>query len=168
MGQVSCKDGCANCCSHAVLVTIPEGMLAYRALTQKGHWAPSLRAKLDAHAKQTWDLSPVIWHLTNIACPLLEKDRCLIYDSRPFSCRVTFSKGDPSYCHPHQADSLTQLLPKIGSMEEFCERQRRLLLRHKVRVSLIPLSKAILVGEKLVSGEEDMESMVLALARSIP
>lgn len=163
LGPVSCKAGCSNCCSHAVYATPAEGVLTYIALTQKGHWTPSLRKRLEEHARQTWDLSPVVWHLSNIPCPLLAQNRCLIYEARPFTCRVVFADGDPDACHPHRANDFSSVLPHREAVEAFFAQQRRLLKRHGLPAFALPISKAILAGEKVATGEADMEDFTQLL-----
>jgi Fe-S-cluster containining protein len=149
------------------LVTIPEGILAYQTLAKKGLWTPSLRKRLEDHAERTWDLSPIVWHLSNIVCPLLEKDRCSIYEARPFACRVTFSKGDPFYCHPHQLNANAPMVPKREALEGFYAKQGRELRRHKLDVITLSLSKAILIGEKISNGEEEIENLLRMLIQEM-
>ena len=163
--RVSCREGCSNCCAHAVYATLPEGILAYGALARKGLWTPSLRKRLEAHAEQTWDLSPVVWHLSNIPCPLLEKNRCIAYDARPFACRVTFATGDPEQCHPHRINDYATILPKREALEAFYGTQTHLLKRHGLSTFVLSLSKAILLGEKVATGEIDIEDFARVLAK---
>lgn len=162
-GQVSCRPGCDNCCSHAVHATLPEGVLVYRALVLKGLWTPSLRKRLMEHAAQTWDLAPEVWHLSNLPCPLLEKSRCLIYAARPFVCRTVLSRGAPEECHPHKASLGNAILPRQEMLGLFFGRQHRLLQRHHTNPILLALSKAVLCGEKIATGERTLEDSLAAL-----
>lgn len=47
-------------------------------------------------------------------CPLLDdRDRCIVYDLRPLTCRAYVNLGDPSFCTPemiHENDTLTWVL----------------------------------------------------------
>jgi Fe-S-cluster containining protein len=165
LGPVVCKEGCSNCCSHAVHVTLPEGILAYKALVKKGLWTPSLRKKLEEHAARTWDLSVVVWHLSNIPCPLLEKERCIVHDARPFACRVTFALSDPAGCHPHRVNDFPSVLPKREALEAFSAKQTQLLRRHGIPMFLMSLSKAILLGEKIATGNVDLENFAQLFAK---
>lgn len=157
---VSCKSGCSNCCAHALYVTLPEGILVFKHLTQRGLWTPSLRKRVEEHSQKTWDVSTVVWHLSNLPCPFLEKNLCTVYDARPFPCRVSFSSGDPQYCHPHYVNANVPLIPKREALESFYEAQKRLLKRHRLDAVLFSLSKAVLIAEKVVSGEIDFEEFL--------
>jgi Fe-S-cluster containining protein len=166
LGVVSCREGCSNCCHHAVHATIPEGILAYQALSGRGLWTPSLRRRLEDHASFTWDLAPEVWHLSNIPCPLLEKNRCIIYDARPFACRVTFATGDPAGCHPHRVnDPSSSVVPKLAALTSFVAKQTRLLKRHRLNTFMMSFSKTVLYGEKFATGAVDLESLGQLLAK---
>jgi Fe-S-cluster containining protein len=166
--SLSCKRGCSNCCSHAIHVTMLEGIIAYRYLVRRGLWTPSLRVRLEAHADRTWDLAIEMWHLANIPCPLLDGSSCMVYQARPFMCRITSSRGDPEMCHAHRVnDPATGLLPRKGALHDFFEKQRVLLRRHKAPLLLFPVSKAILYAEKIVNGEVDVEYFLQIVAQDL-
>ena len=165
--RVSCHVQCSACCHHAIHCTIPEGIVGYQQLARKGFWTPSLRKRLEDHARQTWDLSTTVWHLSNIPCPLLERQRCSIYDARPFTCRVTFATGDPEQCHPHRVNNFSSILPKRDALQGFFDAQGRLLKRHGQPVVAFAVSQAILVGAKIATGEQDIETALGALLRSV-
>lgn len=154
--DVTCKIKCTYCCHHAVLVTLPEGVLLYKALAHRGLWTPSLQKKLRERADQTIDLSPVVWHLSNIPCPLLDKDLCLVYPARPFSCRTAVSQQDPANCHPHKVN-IGATVPRRAVLEEFLTSQVRLLARHRMEALLMPIAVAVLFGERVMSGDTDFE-----------
>lgn len=168
LGKVSCRVGCSNCCSHAVYATLLEGMLTYQSLARRGRWTPSLRKRLEEHARTTWDLSPVVWHLMNLVCPLLEQNQCSAYQARPFSCRATFSAGDPADCHPHRVNQAPLVIPKRDALETFYAKQHRLLRRHGLDLFLFPLSKAILLGEQVSTGAVDIEQYLQLLTEKKP
>ena len=153
-----CKAGCASCCYHPVRISILEGMVLFKHLVEHGRWSPSLKKKLAAHAALTSNLAMGIWLMSSIACPLLdEKDRCIGYEARPFNCRVTFATGDPHYCHPHRIGELTTIVPRVAALEEFHKEEAALLRRHGLWHLLVPVSKALLIGEKILSGDVDLE-----------
>jgi Fe-S-cluster containining protein len=167
LGVVSCTKGCSACCSYPVYISVLEGMLLYRHLTEKGHWTPSLRKKLEKHANTTFDLSAEIWLLLDMPCPLLDKNKCLAYDARPFSCRTTFTRGDPYNCVPRRIVS-SKFVPKDEVTFKFRAVEARLLAKHGLSLIGMPISKAILIGEKVMIGEADLEHFLNVAIRSLP
>lgn len=164
--KVSCKAGCAACCSYPLYISILEGMLLYRQLTAKGHWTPSFRKKLEAHAEQTFDLPAQVWLMLDIACPVLDKTtkKCMAYDARPFTCRSLYAMSDPQFCRP-AATSDARFVNRDDATADFRLAESRILSRHKLSLLGMPLSRAILLGEKIVTGEADLEHyLALALA----
>lgn len=160
---VSCKEGCAHCCHYPVLITLGEGIHLYRYLASKGRMSATFRRKLEAHGASTLFQDPAVWLLSNIPCPLLDdKQRCVGYQARPLSCRLTYSSGDPADCQVHvfAADSMVDRGDTMRAAAAF---EHKLLLRHKISTIRMPISKAILLGEKVVSGELSAENIELAL-----
>lgn len=158
--RVSCKAGCAACCSYPVYVSILEGMLLYRHLTEKGHWTPALRAKLQAHDKKTYDLSSEVWVLLDLACPLLDKNkRCIGYAARPFSCRTLYALTPASFCAPTQMLS-ARYVQREDLMNKFRKVEAEILARHKLGLIGLSISKAILLAEKIMTGEVDLEQFL--------
>jgi len=153
---VSCQRGCSACCSHPRYISILEGMVLYQYLTAKGQWTPSLRAKLEEHANQTFDLAAEVWLMLNLPCPVLDKGKCLAYEARPFSCRTIYATSDPLNCHPHRLTE-ARFVDRQAEAERFREAERKILARHGLALFGIPISKAILLGEKIMSGEGDLE-----------
>jgi len=144
-----CKKGCNYCCSHPFLITVLEGLLLYQWLTSHGYWTASLQDRLKSHQEKITGLSLGIWLLSNISCPLLEKDECLAYEVRPLHCRVTYSTGNPLNCHPHELGRGTQLV--LNSEEIIIEYNDKLqvILQHLGMTSvLFPLSTALLIGAR--------------------
>ena len=165
--RVSCSKGCSACCSYPVYISVLEGILLYRHLTEKGHWTPSLRKKLEKHADTTFDLSAEIWLLIDMPCPLLDKNKCLAYEARPFTCRTTFTRGDPYNCVPKRIVS-SRFVPKDDVTAKIREVETRLLAKHGLSLIGLPISKAILIGEKIVIGEADLEHFLTVALESLP
>lgn len=92
----ACQQGCAHCCRHPVGITAVEAVELCTAILE----LPELRRqhvvdRIEAAAESTQGLG---WsELSGIACPLLEDERCLIYDRRPVPCRA-FGSVDADAC----------------------------------------------------------------------
>jgi Fe-S-cluster containining protein len=163
---VSCKSGCSACCSLPLYVTILEGILLYQHLTAKGWWTPSLRKKLERHATQTFDLASETWLLLNIPCPLLEKDKCIAYAARPFTCRTLYAKSSPEFCHPHRLTN-ARFVNREEAVDKFRAAEGKILARHKIALFGMPVSNAILIGEKVINGEGDLEHFLSLAVESM-
>lgn len=85
-GLVPCKKGCAHCCHIPVLMHYHEAATISKLTGRK------MRA-LDSYTAEA------NFHYTGTPCPFLEENRCSIYQSRPFACRVHYSLDrDESRC----------------------------------------------------------------------
>jgi len=147
-------------------MTALEGAVMYRQIVAMGRWTPSLQQALKEHSERTYDLSYEIWLLSMIPCPLLDEktSRCKVYEARPLACRVTVSVGDPHLCHPHRIMQ-SGILNKREPLHEFHERVRSSIKRHGITMILMPLSVALLLGAKIVTGEIDIETADLEVLR---
>lgn len=106
----------------------------------------------------TMSLANEVWLLANLPCPLLTpKNRCMAYDARPFNCRATLSVGDPAYCHPHRLVSGSGIVPRVEVLAAFHDVETKLLKRHGLFHLTMPISSAVLLAEKVVSGSIDLE-----------
>lgn len=163
---ITCRPGCAHCCYHPVHLSVFEGVLLYRHLVATGRWTPSFKAKIAQHADTTRDLTYEIWLLSMIACPLLDgkTKRCSVYPMRPFACRVTYSNGDPHFCHPHRILS-SGIVNKAEVTREFHARQQTAVRRHDLTMIIMPLSVALLIAERIENGEFDLEGADMAILR---
>lgn len=160
---ITCSKGCNHCCHYPVLASIFEGITIYRWLSENHLWTTSLRSKLADFVEQIQGLSLEVWLLSAQPCPLLTKEgACSVYPVRPFSCRVTYSIGDPHYCHPHRLGDSTGILPKNGLFEALEREESELLRQHHLQHFRIPLAKAILLGERVAKGELDLEDTGMA------
>jgi Fe-S-cluster containining protein len=164
---ITCTPGCSHCCYHPVHMSIFEGVLLYRHLVASGRWSPSFKAKIEEHANSTRDLSYEIWLLSLIACPLLDQktNRCTVYSARPFACRVTLSTGDPFECHPHRVLN-SGIQSKTEVTRAFHARQKADFRRHDLTMIIMPLSVALLIGERIESGQFDLEGADMAILQA--
>ena len=142
-------------------------MLLYRHLTDRGYWTPSFRKKLEIHADKTWDLAAEIWLLLDMPCPLLDKGKCLAYEARPFTCRTTYSFGDPYNCVPKRLTS-GRFADKDDITARFRKVETEILAQHKLSLLGMPISKAILLGEKVLTGDADLEHFLSIVLESLP
>lgn len=111
--QVVCTEGCAACCTRSVWVTRLEACWllsrlsedrvrsVYRRLKEAGkteHPVPkmSLLASLttaeDGEGMKEEQEEAGASEIPLGRCPLLDSDRCSIYDARPFACRCMSSR----------------------------------------------------------------------------
>lgn len=160
--ETSCRKGCANCCYHPVLVTILEGVGLYQSLVKQELWTPRLKRSLTEHAQRVTGLSLEVWHLGMIPCPFLTAEKtCSIYNSRPFSCKITYSVGDPEDCHAHKLGK--GLVPRQVLLHIQAEVDKLLLSRQALPYFRVPLSVALLYAERLADGDLDIEDSLRAL-----
>lgn len=156
---VACREGCANCCYHPMLITALEGLQLYQWLTEHGRWTPSVRNRVREHAETTKDLPQAVWFLSLIPCPLLDttKFTCTAYEGRPFTCRVTYSAGDPNDCHPHRIED-SGTINKQLVLAKFHGAQAQAARKFGLHMIVMPLSMAVLLGERIAKGEVDLEN----------
>jgi Fe-S-cluster containining protein len=98
--SVPCAAGCSACCYDVAWVLQPEvdeiaervrsmpTAKRERAVERTRAWLAGMRAAgLDPD-----DVRPDLrtYHRARLACPLLEDDRCTVYDLRPLSCRAHY------------------------------------------------------------------------------
>lgn len=162
-GPVSCHEGCAHCCHYPIMITVAEGILLYRHLASKGKWTPALRKKLAEHADHTSFADQAIWLLANIPCPLLdEKQKCSAYAARPLSCRLTWSSKDPEGCRPHEFNA-GNMASRTNVMQVSAAYEDGLLRRARVSSIRMPISKAVQIAERVLSGELSPDRIELAV-----
>lgn len=162
---VSCRVKCDNCCHHPFLITLAEGVLLYRKLAASGKWTPTFRKRVEEHRSKTLGASFEIWLRSNLPCPLLDNHKCSAYDFRPFHCRVTYSTGHPSLCHPHDLSAGTPLVSNTDDIVMFNRQVTAWLKRVGNAGTLMPLSAAVLLGEALEMGSLSIEDADLQLTR---
>jgi len=161
---ISCKKGCAACCSHPFLISIAEGVLLYRWLQEKSRWTSALRRKLIETREMTRGVAFEVWLLSDIPCPLLDDaKRCSVYGVRPLRCRVMYSIGDPSLCQPNALGPGTPLAPDVAeTMLTFARASLEILKKAGVKSSsLMPLAEALILGEAVETGKLDIKEATL-------
>lgn len=155
--QLSCDKGCHNCCYYPVAVSPLEGITLYRWLHDNGHWKRSFKAKLEETHDRVWGLSPSVWLLGMIPCPLLTPEgTCQAHDARPFACRTTFSTQDPELCHPHRFGEASGMVPRKEVAGEYEKVEDQLLKSVHLPPVRLPLASAVLLGEMICT--EDLSS----------
>lgn len=163
LGNISCRKGCSNCCSHPVFLSLLEGISLYRHLYHAGLWTSALRLEMiEAHVR-TWDLNLEIWALSAQPCPLLKDKECIAYDGRPLPCRVTFSTQDPSQCHPHKLDIPNTLIPRREVLEAATDLEQPLFAKMGIKYLKLPLASAVILGELVSQKKVEPERAYVTL-----
>jgi hypothetical protein len=89
---LACRAGCSFCCSLMIEATAPEVLvLAARVDAMPPAQREATRARIRAADDRTRGLDITQRVAARIPCPLLENDRCSVYDVRPLSCRAAVS-----------------------------------------------------------------------------
>jgi Fe-S-cluster containining protein len=126
--KVTCKLGCAACCRHLVPVSLVEARAllvaierlpaarreavrrrfaaALERMESEGLLRPrssgpartALVSRASGDASVTWGDVNRRYFALQIACPLLENERCVVYEDRPFVCREYRVTSDPLLC----------------------------------------------------------------------
>jgi Fe-S-cluster containining protein len=132
---VSCKKSCSACCYHwAEDIYSFESALMAKEVKNKfpqkidqiiekceGDIAifESILKNLKGDESEEYILN--LFYQENRACPLLEDDRCIIYENRPLTCRSFFSRSDPELCspkHSFESNSHTILISPPEEIED--------------------------------------------------
>lgn len=160
---LTCSKGCHHCCYNPLLLSILEGISIYRWLAENRMWSHTLKAKFEAHNEAVLALTPEVWVLSQIPCPLLDVDKglCVAYESRPLACRVTASTGDPHFCHPHRIIEAKGIVPRRGVLAQLAAKEATILRRLRTAHAPMPLSTAVLFGEKVTKGDISIEDYPL-------
>lgn len=120
----TCRDGCAACCRHLVMLTVPEAYAlaaavlalpeprrrqlshrfeaATRAAERAGILGPRgarrfLVSEYHGEDELASDVARRYFAL-GLACPLLEEESCTMYDLRPLACREHNVSSAPEHC----------------------------------------------------------------------
>ena len=162
--QPTCRVGCDACCYHPVEVSLFEGLVLYRFLVARGRWTPSFVKTLEEHDEKVAHLTAAIWLLTIIPCPLLVDHKCGAYEARPFQCRTTWALGDPHYCKGEEFSENTSLVSRAEIASAFRDYERLFAKQLDVIYYTMPVSRALLLAEKIVTGEVAVTDAHLILA----
>jgi hypothetical protein len=130
-----------------------EGTLLYWYLRNNGLWTRDLKDRLEDHAKRTVGLSPAIWMLAEIPCPLLSTTKeCKAYSARPFMCRTAFSSGDPDLCRPANFSLATPMVDRQDALQMFHDLEQQTHKAQGVFYWNMPISMAVLLGARIGEG----------------
>ncbi len=96
---LGCASGCAYCCHLKVTASPPEIIHLARHLraTREPAQIEELVGRLRAASKKTEHLGTSERALLRLPCPLLENNRCTVYEARPLHCAGA-NAYDPSAC----------------------------------------------------------------------
>ena len=95
VGEMACQAGCTHCCYLKVHVT-PIEILALAAYVLKSfstHDLQALKERLTVLDDVTHGMSEDERVRARVPCPLLEDDRCTVYEMRPLECRAYASSS---------------------------------------------------------------------------
>jgi len=131
----TCRAGCSACCRHQL---VPISTTEARRIAAIVDVMPEprradVRARFEAadrritawdtstghgvglnHDKQTQDERLGSYFNLGIACPLLEDDRCSIYEERPLVCREYLVASPPENCaHLEEPDNVVEAVPRM-------------------------------------------------------
>ncbi|WP_297453378.1 YkgJ family cysteine cluster protein [Persephonella sp.] len=132
---LDCQKGCSYCCyGWNVQMTIPEMLMIIKDLNS---FPPGKRRRI---ADRIYEFSNQTDY-EGVACPLLEDNLCLVYESRPFICR-TYSSYDVSLCENRKKFVFPPFVEEIIKnvvlpFEENIEEPFRTLFETKVPISNI-------------------------------
>jgi len=100
--NISCKSGCANCCSLYVEVTDVEAELIVQYLVKKNMLLDEAKLRRQAfYDKSNWFTQS----FDDRSCVFLNKDKtCSIYEARPSACRSMVVISDPKHCKEVEND----------------------------------------------------------------
>lgn len=92
--SMACRPGCSWCCHQLVVVTCAADghrilAAAKQRMTKRAF--KSFKRTVRQQAKAIAELSHTEAELRCWPCPLLNEDRCVVYDVRPVACRSVFS-----------------------------------------------------------------------------
>lgn len=133
IAAVACKPGCASCCTRHVTVTTLEAHRIYKRIKQVGGVdMDRLKAIDPALFRPTYttnDFAAACLERRDLPeenpgpavspCPLLESDRCSLYDTRPFACGAFLSLKQ---CRlTGQAEIPSGLASIIGACQQIIE-----------------------------------------------
>lgn len=125
--RVSCQPGCAACCYELVPVSVVEAKalatavarlptrerkelhqrfervlatLEQQGLVTQPHAEPrtSLISPIAGSGGENWDAVRQQYLALRLACPFLVRDRCIVYDERPFACREHLVTSAKEHC----------------------------------------------------------------------
>jgi len=158
--NVSCRAGCSHCCYHPISISILEAIAVYRWLVKNHRWTTGLKKRVQEAADRQIGVSYEVWLLSLIPCPLLNDEKlCSAYEARPLVCRTYFSLGDPHYCHPHRLGENTKMVPREELVKAYHNEQTKVLRRHRLQLTTLPIGSALLLAEQICEGETELSNV---------
>lgn len=109
--KLACREGCSTCCCLRVDVFAHEVFLIADHIRSSftGDEFSDLLTRLAAHSEKVLPLTPFEHATTNIICPLLQNQRCSVYEVRPAACRrhhsQDFAACQYTFDHPTDLDT---------------------------------------------------------------
>ena len=155
--MLSCRVGCAHCCTWPMDVTILEGIDICSYLMAKNRWTTRLREKVQLAADTLTGLTFQIWVHSQTTCIFLDDtNHCTIYERRPFVCQCTVSTGLPSECQNYQAAQGVNVVPRVLHTMAFRNVEETILSAHRVKMHTMPLATALLAAEPICLGNMEL------------
>jgi Fe-S-cluster containining protein len=123
--RISCREGCAHCCRMLAPVSAVEARRLGEVVSRLPDSSGSKIRAAVAQARQSLQDAGLLDRLRGLSglsyeefsslgreyfghqidCPLLERERCLIYEERPLACREHLVTSPPEHCAPDSAVS---------------------------------------------------------------
>jgi len=149
-GRITCRKGCTYCCFHYISVPLAHGIVIVddlygrknllrtfiRNYERWRHKGNAISKTLDETRVRAFSSSMSIHEIiavtrplsmryleSNIPCPFLEEEACLIYAVRPLPCSGQFSVSPPERCSPDAAEEavIHQLVADDEDLLKFLE-----------------------------------------------
>ncbi len=111
--EADCKPGCAWCCHLRVTTSIPELLVVFDELTAQAtpEGQAYFKQRIESASAAGNTMEEAFWYASRTPCPFLDnKNGCLIYPIRPFSCRAHHST-DEAACRQGYEEGRRVLLP---------------------------------------------------------
>jgi len=109
-GPTTCTEGCAHCCRLMAITTVPEMIPVVEYLVAQPDWEtrrPELERRTIEYLQALVEVglsddpddpARLAWWKKQIACPLLENERCSAYAARPSVCRFHYAVTPATEC----------------------------------------------------------------------
>ncbi|MDE2421900.1 MAG: YkgJ family cysteine cluster protein [Gammaproteobacteria bacterium] len=106
VGNLACRSGCSHCCYLRVSAYSFEIVSIYFYLVTRldKDALAAFKERLQEKAISVSSMSVDEHYITNVQCPMLEDNKCIVYPVRPMACAGYHSLSEPtcrdSYEHP--------------------------------------------------------------------
>lgn len=176
--MITCRKGCTHCCFHYVAVSLAHGIVIvdylykrnellkqfvdnYEKWHRKGYYISNSidRTRIEAFSS-SMPIDGVIavtrplserYLDTNIRCPFLMENRCIIYNVRPVPCSGHYSVSPPDWCASvrQQKPVIHQLIPNDEDLTE-------ITLLADPRLTLYELTLPTMIYKLLTEGSSSV------------